>query len=1093
MRNQLFAPLATLLLISTPAYAVDLVDSGQSLGDGAARDVELADLDGDGDLDAFVVNFAQADRVWLGDGAGTFTDSGQDLGSGRGFEVALADFDGDGDLDAYVANQTEPNRVWLNDGAGNFTDSGADLGNAASFGVAVGDVDGDGDLDVASADAGGATLWLGNGDGSFAEGNRVSAGAVRDVSLADLDDDGDLDLFVTRQDQGDEVWLGDGAGNFTDSGQRLGAEEGTRSAVADLNGDGVLDVVVANLGTNSVWLGLGDAAFARRQVMGHHDSWDVVIEDLNHDGVPDVVFANLIVGGRVWWGDGDGTLTEANINFVGAAGRGVAAGPLDAGASPDLYLAVVRAPGNRVLLADSDDDGSSDGVDDDDDGDGRDDLSDNCPLVTPGNQRDDDDDDVGNLCDVCPDDADPDQADADGDGTGDACDNCAAIPNRDQSDFDSDGDGDRCDADDDNDGVLDEADNCPRTQRLVRSEGSTFEDLVTTNGNASVLDDRLRITNTSGAGHRFGSVFLNERMQLGADDSFVSSFHAALHSGDGANGAHGLTLVLHDDPDGASALGSNTNGLGYGGISSSVAVEFDTDQSNGDDPNSNHIAVLANGAVNDHLAVTTSVGFGLNSESQDGFYVWIEYDGVSNQLAIYIAREDVQPESPVLSHIIDLPAIVGNQPYVGFTAASARSGNHHDVFSWLPPRNPADPDQTDDDQDGVGNLCDNCPGVANPDQLDIDHDQYGDACDDSDGDGILDGVDNCPAVSNVGQEDREPDGQGDHCDDSDFDTVVDAVDNCLLVPNPGQEDWNDDGVGDACQDSDGDGLQDDVDNCPGDQNPEQVDDDDDGVGTVCDNCPNTPNTDQADLDDDGIGNACDDPDQDGVFDGVDNCRLIANPDQVDTDQDGEGDACDVDDDDDGVDDEADNCPVTLETNARRVVEDFTGEEGLTLNGGAAQSSVLRLTEEYSEFAGSVFATTPIRLGLAISRDLVRELGGTLAAASVQGVGSMFSFELPVQAVEFTATETKPFAHAATMVPPDPAALDELVRLAQRGNLGAVQRRASALADTDAAMAPFCGHVNQLVDAIDDRALLLFLDGVRDEASARSEGSDRGQS
>ena len=91
MRNQLFAPLATLLLISTPAYAVDLVDSGQSLGDGAARDVELADLDGDGDLDAFVANFAQADRVWLGDGAGTFTDSGQDLGSGRGFEVALAD------------------------------------------------------------------------------------------------------------------------------------------------------------------------------------------------------------------------------------------------------------------------------------------------------------------------------------------------------------------------------------------------------------------------------------------------------------------------------------------------------------------------------------------------------------------------------------------------------------------------------------------------------------------------------------------------------------------------------------------------------------------------------------------------------------------------------------------------------------------------------------------------------------------------------------------------------------------------------------------------------------------------------------------
>ena len=67
-------------------------DSGQSLGSSNSIDLALGDVDGDGDLDAFVPNNdGAAGKVWLNDGTGTFTDSGQSLGSENSGDVGLAE------------------------------------------------------------------------------------------------------------------------------------------------------------------------------------------------------------------------------------------------------------------------------------------------------------------------------------------------------------------------------------------------------------------------------------------------------------------------------------------------------------------------------------------------------------------------------------------------------------------------------------------------------------------------------------------------------------------------------------------------------------------------------------------------------------------------------------------------------------------------------------------------------------------------------------------------------------------------------------------------------------------------------------------
>jgi hypothetical protein len=140
-------------------------------------------------------------------------------------------------------------------------------------------------------------------------------------------------------------------------------------------------------------------------------------------------------------------------------------------------------------------------------------------------------------------------------------------------------------------------------------------------------------------------------------------------------------------------------------------------------------------------------------------------------------------------------------------------------------------DQIDSDQDGLGNLCDNCPTVSNADQIDADQDGLGNLCD------------NCPTVSNADQSDSDQDGLGDLCD------------NCPTVSNADQIDSDQDGLGDLC------------DNCPTVSNADQTDSDQDGLGDLCDNCPTVSNTDQTDSDGDGIGDACSQIEEEGSISG----------------------------------------------------------------------------------------------------------------------------------------------------------------------------------------------------------------------------------
>jgi hypothetical protein len=186
--------------------------------------VALGDLDGDGDLDAFVANYGEPNKVYFNDGLGIFSDAGQSLGLDNSYDVGLGDLDGDGDLDAFVVNDGEPNKIYLNDGSGSFSDSGQVLGNDNSTGIALGDVNGDSYIDAFVTNEGQANrIYLNDSLGVFADsGQELGLNDSFSVDLGDVDGDGDLDAAVAnRYAQPNKLYFNDGAGIFTDSGQEL--------------------------------------------------------------------------------------------------------------------------------------------------------------------------------------------------------------------------------------------------------------------------------------------------------------------------------------------------------------------------------------------------------------------------------------------------------------------------------------------------------------------------------------------------------------------------------------------------------------------------------------------------------------------------------------------------------------------------------------------------------------------------------------------------------------------------------------------------------------------------------------------------------
>lgn len=364
LQAQLLIPVTTGDIVSTPS------DS---------RSCNFVDVNGDGWDDIFISNGpsgGQNNMLYLNNGDGTFTAVTNDpivQDNSPSDGATFADVDNDGDLDAFVVTwYGVKNFFYRNKGDGTFDyeETTANDGGTYSETANWGDYDNDGWLDLYitnSTDF--ATnapaikrnlLYHNTGDGNF---ERITTGSPvtdaqisRSVQWTDYDNDGDVDLFISNEEnQRNNLYRNDGEGVFTkitDLAFLLDAKSSTGSSWADVDNDGDLDLFIANFPNqnNQLFINEGNGTFREVTegdlVSDGGCSFGSAFADFDNDGDLDLFVANAFCTGTLqnflYQNDGNGNFTrdETSIsNLVTPSSYGCAWGDFNNDGFLDLVIA----------------------------------------------------------------------------------------------------------------------------------------------------------------------------------------------------------------------------------------------------------------------------------------------------------------------------------------------------------------------------------------------------------------------------------------------------------------------------------------------------------------------------------------------------------------------------------------------------------------------------------------------------------------------------------------------------------------------------------------------------------------------------------
>lgn len=334
-----------------------------------ADDIQLADMDGDYDLDVIAVTpvAVNSSLSWWENESGKGTSWVEHIVSPEdryGYTAVPADLDGDDDIDILASVGLEDDIMWFE----NLDGSATAWAEHHIFGhemdrdiLLAADVDGDDDLDiVAGLTYNDEIAWweniLGNASSWVKHEVAQELHFPNALAVADIDDDGDLDLLSGTYYDGEIAWWENLEGNGRSWLMHLvdnGFPQPYAVGAADLDNDGALDIYSAVFG--------GDKIIWWRNTTGNGQNWeahivveeygrprDVLAVDIDADHDMDLVNVSLDSSQVTLWENmaGNGLTWHPVVlddNFPG--GTAITAGDIDGDNDMDVAAAAYNDTG----------------------------------------------------------------------------------------------------------------------------------------------------------------------------------------------------------------------------------------------------------------------------------------------------------------------------------------------------------------------------------------------------------------------------------------------------------------------------------------------------------------------------------------------------------------------------------------------------------------------------------------------------------------------------------------------------------------------------------------------------------------------------
>lgn len=288
------------------------------------RDIFVADIDRDGDVDVMGVSEVNNAVLWMENtGSRNFTTHIVSPNVPGAAGAHVCDIDGDGDMDLLTNGLDKI--VWFeNNGSQVFVERL--VGNGVSspsnpVEIVCVDLDGDRDIDIVEGNNGQLVWFENNGSQNFTERPiSYETDGLGDISVADMDKDGDLDI-VTTSAVGGFAWH-ENFGDQTFQKQAIPTSLNPNFALhqlRDVDADGDVDIYVSSFysGVTALYENNGSNVFSEKPISALGTSYGVDVNDLDGDGDMDLI-SGAYNGAPVWHRNDGGAFTSKEV-YVSAA------------------------------------------------------------------------------------------------------------------------------------------------------------------------------------------------------------------------------------------------------------------------------------------------------------------------------------------------------------------------------------------------------------------------------------------------------------------------------------------------------------------------------------------------------------------------------------------------------------------------------------------------------------------------------------------------------------------------------------------------------------------------------------------------------